>query len=128
MSCLFQSLAELLNARPDLHRRLSSAFPYEADAIRAEICAELERITVHDVPLAQWGAMESATDASAYIRAMRSDTEWGGAPEIAAFSKMVRVPIKVRGAARLTFGREFPGVAPLRLHYTGSHYTALHKR
>ena len=34
-------------------------------------------------------------------------------------------PIFVRGAARVSFGREFKDIKPLRLHYTGAHYTPM---
>jgi hypothetical protein len=130
MSCLFESLAELLNERPDLHRRkLRALVPLTAASLRAAVCAELDtgEIRVHDVPLAEWGAMEGGVDARAYTSAMRSSSTWGGGVEIAALSAMLGAPILVRGAARVTFGREFRGsVAPLRVLYTGSHYTAVH--
>jgi hypothetical protein len=130
MSCLFESLAQLINQRPELHSRFRDKLPLSAASLRAEICSELERreISVHDVPLAEWGAMETGTDARAYTRSMCESGTWGGGVEIAALCSMIRAPIYVRGAARVSFGREFSPVAPLRVHYTGSHYTALAPR
>ena len=128
MSCLFESLAELVNERADVHGAYWPKVPFTAASLRAEICAELERgaIAVHDVPLAEWGAMETGSDARGYARAMRGDGTWGGGVEIAALSAMLRAPIYVRGAARVSFGREFrENVQPLRVHYTGAHYTPL---
>jgi hypothetical protein len=130
MSCLFESLAQLINQRPELHSRFRGKLPLSAASLRAEICSELERreISVHDVPLAEWGAMETGVDARAYTRSMCESGTWGGGVEIAALCSMIRAPIYVRGAARVSFGREFSPVAPLRVHYTGSHYTALAPR
>ena len=126
MSCLFESLAELINQRPKLHGRFRGKLPLTAASLRAAICAELARreISVHDVPLAEWGAMETGSDAGEYTRSMCESGTWGGGVEIAALSSMIRAPIYVRGAARVSFGREFrDSVSPLRVHYTGSHYT-----
>ena len=130
MSCLFESLAELINEREDVHGAYWRKVPFTAASLRAEICAELERreISVHDVPLAEWGAMETGTDARAYTRSMCESGTWGGGVEIAALCSMIRAPIYVRGAARVSFGREFSPIAPLRVHYTGSHYTAIPPR
>ena len=131
MSCLFESLAELINQRPELHAKYLAKIPFTARSLRAEICAELERrdIAVHNVPLAEWGAMETGSDSRAYTRSMCESGTWGGGVEIAALSAMLRAPIYVRGAASVSFGREFRNsVAPLRVHYTGSHYTPIAPR
>ena len=129
MSCLFDSVAALLRDRPDLAPLRCAAldgrtvpWPPTGRALRASVCALLTSIKVHDIGLDEWGAMEAGTQSDAYVRIMRDEGTWGGGVEIAALAAALRVPIEVEGAARATFGEAYAR-RPLRLHYTGSHYT-----
>ena len=131
MSCLFDALAHALSARVGLlrHARYEAirnmSVPVTGASLRAALCDVMPSVRVHGATLAEWGAMETGSDSNAYTRAMRGDGTWGGGVEIAALSAMLRAPIFVRGAARVSFGREFKDAKPLRLHYTGSHYTPM---
>jgi hypothetical protein len=130
MSCLFNSMAALLADRPRLLRESRFEEPRDLPRppsgrdLRAAVCALLRRreLRVHDVGLDEWGAMEAGTQSDAYVRIMRDEGTWGGGVEIAALAAALRVPIEVEGAARATFGEAYAR-RPLRLHYTGSHYT-----
>ena len=130
MSCLFNSLAALLFDRPRLLRESpfeelrGTPWPPTGRELRAAVCELLRRdvLRVHGIGLGEWGAMEAGTRSDAYVRLMRDEGTWGGGVEIAALAAALRVPIEVDGAARATFGEAFKR-RPLRLHYTGSHYT-----
>ena len=131
MSCLFESVCRLLEDRRGLlagsrYAPLSSLARRERLAhedLRVAVCAVLDAITVHGTPLSEWGEME--TGVSGYAAHMRGTDVWGGGVELAALSKGLRVPIVVRSdGAEYTFGRAHSnGEPPLRLLYSGTHYT-----
>jgi hypothetical protein len=133
MSCLFDSVAALVAARADLRarveRKCGNAAPTAAQ-LRAVACDALARVRVHDVPLAEWGALEAGTTPDAYAARMRDPREWGGGVELAALARLLRAPIAVRAAndaavdatPLVVFGARYPAL-PLRLRFTGSHYT-----
>jgi hypothetical protein len=126
MSCLFDSVAALLRDRPDLVRGAAAAhgaMPPTGRELRAAVCARLPATKVHDIGLDEWGAMEAGTSSAAYVARMRDEGTWGGGVEIVALAEALRVPIEVSGAATAVFGEAYRHVRPLRLHYTGSHYT-----
>lgn len=147
MSCLFDSVAALLRDRPGLVRDTpfyelrAMPWPPTGRALRDAVCALLtaDALTVHDIGLDEWGAMEAGTSRGAYVRRMRDEGTWGGGVEIAALAEALRVPIEVSGAASAVFGeahghlrlegpvpiRPIRPLRPLRLHYTGSHYTPI---
>jgi hypothetical protein len=127
MSCLFESVCALLNARTELIRgsrytpiaRLADTLTH-ADLRRA-VCEVLDTIKVHGTPLAEWGVMETGN--ADYVAHMRQRNSWGGGVEIAALAKALRVPIVVHqnDGSEYTFGRSYTK-NPLRLAYTGTHY------
>ena len=139
MSCLFDSVATLVAAhahtdgplRARVERRCGTPAPTAAQ-LRAVACDSLARVLVHDVPLAEWGALEAGTTPDAYAARMRDPGEWGGGVELAALARLLRAPIEVRAASAsasasdapplAAFGAKYPA-PPLRLRYTGSHYT-----
>ena len=133
MSCLFDSVAALLRDRPDLAPLRCAAldgrtvpWPPTGRALRASVCALLTSIKVHDIGLDEWGAMEAGTSSAAYVTRMRDEGTWGGGVEIVALADALRVPIEVSGAASAVFGEAYRHAMPLRLHYTGAHYTPEH--
>ena len=131
MSCLFDSVAALLSDRAGLVRDApfdvlrAMTWPPTGRALRDAVCALLtaDALTVHDIGLDEWGAMEAGTSRVAYVTGMRDEGTWGGGVEIAALAEALRVPIEVHGAASAVFGEAHRPVRPLLLHYTGSHYT-----
>jgi hypothetical protein len=132
MSCLFQSVCRLIEDRRGLlaHSRyapLASLARHERIAhedLRLAVTGILDAIKVHGTPLSEWGEME--TGVSGYASHMRGTDVWGGGVELAALSKGLRVPIVVKqpDGAEYTFGRAHSnGEPPLRLLYSGTHYT-----
>ncbi len=132
MSCLFQSVGRLLEGRRGLlaHSRyapLASLAGRERIAhqdLRLAVTEVLDAIKVHGTPLSEWGEME--TGIRGYAARMRGTDVWGGGVELAALSKGLRVPIVVRQSdgTEYTFGRAHSnGEHPLRLLYSGTHYT-----
>ena len=133
MSCLFESVCRLLEDRRGLlagsrYAPLASLARRERLAhedLRGAVCAVLDAITVHGTPLSEWGEME--TGVGGYATNMRRADAWGGGVELAALAKGLRVPIVVRQAdgTEYTFGRAHSnGEPPLRLLYSGTHYTS----
>ena len=145
MSCLFDSVAALLCDRPYLVRHSpfdelrAMPWPPTGRALRGAVCALLTAaaLNVHDIRLDAWGAMETGTSSREYVSRMRDEGTWGGGVEIVALAEALRVPIEVSGAASAVFGephgplrlegpmRPIMQIRPLRLHYTGSHYTPI---
>ena len=83
MSCLFQSLSRFIThgdyrkLRQDICDYLDTNAPLLDDLTIKDI-AEFEGMSKDD-----------------YIRNMRNDSTWGGAPEIRAFCEMYKVSVKV---------------------------------
>jgi hypothetical protein len=132
MSCLFQSMCILLEDRRGLlagarYAPLARLAPLQRlshEDLRLAVCAVLDAIKVHGTPLSEWGSME--TGVRGYAAHMRGTDVWGGGVELAALSKGLRVPIVVQqtDGTEYTFGRTHSNdEPPLRLLYSGTHYT-----
>ena len=131
MSCLFDSVASVVRQRPGLVRCaryecVRRIDPITGSALRAAACELVGLVRVHELPLSEWGAMETGGTACAYVDEMRRASTWGGGVELAALAAGFRVPIHVAGPmGAFSFGEKYANhAAPIRVHYTGSHYTA----
>ncbi len=120
MSCLFNSLASLIQQDPA--------------QLRADICAFLESnpAMMDDIKadtIVHWENGQSMQD---YVRGMRQSHTWGGAIEVKAFTQMTGlgvVVVDLRSGKYIEFvPPSTPTTRPPHVHrrlyvtYTGSHY------
>ena len=119
MSCLFQSLAALLQSD---HRTL-----------RQDICDYLARnpsLLDDDTQTNDILRWESGLEPKEYIQRMRSYDTWGGAIEIRAFANMSGYKVLVhvaRSSKIIEFlpSRDVPTRGELHIKWTGNHFDPL---
>ena len=91
-SCLFHSLAHGLRGKS------TPVACGSADAVRDAVAGFIEaqpEAEIGGTPLREWIRWESGGDVRAYCKRMRGDGEWGGAIEIAVFSRLVGASVHV---------------------------------
>lgn len=119
-----------------LYHSLSYGLPgtSQASALRKEICAYMEanpEIEIGDNILEDWVRYDNGCSVGEYAQSMRGSSKWGGAIEMATFSKMKRVNVHVFESCSDGYKRisafECPGASEtVRVVYQGrSHYDAL---
>ena len=116
MSCLFQSLSHFIThndyrkLRQDICNFLDSNSPL-LDNLTIKEIAEFEGMSKDD-----------------YIKNMRNDATWGGAPEIRAFCEMYKVGVKVVVLASkkiIDFYPSEPNDIFVMISWNGSHFEAI---
>lgn len=116
MSCLFQSLGQLVGEDPT--------------KLRQDICDFIARNEnlmegIDAAKIVEWESQQSLDD---YVRGMRATSTWGGAIEISAFVNMLNVPVTVvdlRSEKRIEFKpKRRTRKRPLCITWNGSHYEA----
>ena len=122
-SCLFHSLAYGLG------------YSTNAKDLRKEICSFIktnEHIKMSDVPLKEWIKWDSGKTVDKYAEKM-AVSGWGGAIEMAAFSKMKNVNVQVfeecnRDYKLISEFKEPTSLKTIRVLYRGkNHYDAIDK-
>lgn len=124
MSCLFVSLGKLVGLT--------------AGHVRTTICDYMERnleSVYQGMPLSDWIKWQQDSTPTQYIKAMRRSETWGGAMEIAMFTRLFKVDVHVYTASPIRRSRlaEFvwddTRTACVQIHITwnGYHYEPLRR-
>ena len=117
MSCLFDSISA---ARGTLPVR------YSAAELRAMACAYLDHNSDRDVAegLAFRDAVEEGpANYSEYVAKMQEEGTWGGAIEIAALVRVLKVNIHVHCFSNVVKFNHREHSPTLAINFTGNHYT-----
>jgi hypothetical protein len=121
MSCLFDSISAAMSGLP---------VQYSAVELRSMACAYLDHNGHRDITeglVFRDAAETGAANYSDYVAEMQKEDTWGGAIEIAALIRILKVNIHVHCFSNVIEFNHSQESPTLIIYFTGNHYSPINR-